>query len=85
MTRAVLFDLGNTLVRYYSRDEFLPILRECLRCAAAALHKKAVDLDGLFEKAVELNHEADDFAVRRLEDRIRSLFPDCPAADPVAM
>ena len=85
MTRAVLFDLGNTLVRYYRGDEFLPILRECLRCAAAAVHDKAADLESLFEKALELNHEAEDFAVRRLEDRILNLFPTCPMTDAIAM
>jgi putative hydrolase of the HAD superfamily len=85
MTRAVLFDLGNTLVRYYRRDAFLPILRECLRGAAAAMQAKAADLDSLFEKALELNHEADDFSVRRLEDRLRKLFPSCPATDEIAM
>jgi putative hydrolase of the HAD superfamily len=85
MIRAVLFDLGNTLVRYYRGDEFLPILRECVRCAAAAVHDKAPDLDSLFEKALELNHEADNFAVRPLEDRICKLFPACPVTDPIAM
>jgi putative hydrolase of the HAD superfamily len=85
MTRAVLFDLGNTLVRYYRREEFPPILRECLRCAAAVACEKIANIDGLFEKAIELNHEADDFAVWRLEDRILHLFPSFPIADPAAM
>lgn len=85
MTRAVLFDLGNTLIRYYRRDEFLPILRECLKCVAAAVHDKATDVDSLFKKALELNHEAEDFAVRRLEDRILNLFPTCPMTDAIAM
>jgi FMN phosphatase YigB (HAD superfamily) len=85
MTRAVLFDLGNTLVRYYRRDEFLSILRECLRCAAVAAQEKTADLDSLFEKALELNHEADDFAVRRLEDRILKLFPTCHITDAIAL
>lgn len=85
MTRAVLFDLGNTLVRYYRRDEFPWILRECLRSAAAAAHYKAGDFEALFKKALELNHEADNFAVRLLEDRILDLFPTCDKKDAIAM
>jgi HAD superfamily hydrolase (TIGR01509 family) len=49
------------------------------------VHDKTADLDSLFEKALELNHEADDFAVRRLEDRILNLFPTCPVTDATAM
>jgi putative hydrolase of the HAD superfamily len=85
MMRAVLFDLGNTLVRYYSRNEFPSILRECLRSAADAAQYKEADFDSLFKKALELNYEADDFAVRLLEDRIIRLFPTCRRADEIAM
>jgi putative hydrolase of the HAD superfamily len=85
MMRAVLFDLGNTLVRYYSRDEFPSILRECLRAAADAAQYKEADFESLFKKALELNHEADDFAVRLLEDRIICLFPTCSRTDEIAM
>ncbi len=85
MIQAVLFDLGNTLIRYYHRNDFLPILRECLRCAAAAAGETIADFDSLFSKAIELNHEAADFAVRRLEDRFLDLFPDCCLADPTVM
>lgn len=34
--RAVLFDLGNTLVGYYRSEEFPSILRQCLRRMVAA-------------------------------------------------
>jgi FMN phosphatase YigB (HAD superfamily) len=85
MMRAVLFDLGNTLVWYYRSDEFPSILQECLRCAADAVPAVAVDFESLFKKALELNHEADDFAVRPLEDRILNLFPTCHNIDAVAM
>ena len=84
-TRAVLFDLGNTLVRYYCRDEFPRILRECLRSAAEVVQYKTGDFEGLFRKALELNHEADNFAVRLLEDRILNLFPTCDRKDAIAM
>jgi FMN phosphatase YigB (HAD superfamily) len=85
MTRAVLFDLGNTLVQYYRRDEFPRILRECLHAAADAVHYEEADFEGLFKKALELNHQADDFAVRLLEDRIISLFPTCNRTNEIAM
>ena len=85
MMRAVLFDLGNTLVRYYRRDEFPRILCECLRSAAEVVHYKAGDFESLFSKALELNYEADSFAVRLLEDRILNLFPTCDRKDAIDM
>ncbi len=35
--RAVLFDLGNTLVSYYAAADFPPILRACLRACVATI------------------------------------------------
>jgi FMN phosphatase YigB (HAD superfamily) len=84
MIQAVLFDLGNTLVRYYRREEFPSILNKCIHRAAEALHHNTADLDSIFEKALELK-EANDFAVRPLEDRIRTIFPECLVIDPVVM
>jgi putative hydrolase of the HAD superfamily len=85
MLRAVLFDLGNTLVRYFRRDSFPQILRECLRCAAAAINDRTADPDSLFEKALASGREAGDFAVRRLEDRVLNLFPALDGTDAPAM
>ena len=85
MLRAVLFDLGNTLVRYFRREAFPQILRECLRCAAAAINDWTADPDSLFEKALASGREAGDFAVRRLEDRILNLFPGFDGTDALAM
>jgi FMN phosphatase YigB (HAD superfamily) len=39
VVRAVLFDLGNTLVNYYGSSEFPPILRNCLRQAVSAARR----------------------------------------------
>jgi putative hydrolase of the HAD superfamily len=74
--RAVLFDLGNTLVAYYRSAEFPAILRECLRgaSAAAGLRLSAAEEEALFPRAMELNKEREDFAVRPLADRLRELF-----------
>jgi len=77
-TRAVLFDLGNTLVDYYRSTEFRPILRDCMRCVSDTIGV-ATDPEHLFARALELNREAPDLAVRPLADRLRELFPRCGA------
>jgi FMN phosphatase YigB (HAD superfamily) len=43
--RAVLFDLGNTLVSYYHLSEFSPILDRCLKRCCQALGMEAVGND----------------------------------------
>jgi HAD superfamily hydrolase (TIGR01509 family) len=74
--RAVLFDLGNTLVGYYRSDEFPAILRRCLRnmVAAAGLTLAEGDEARMFEHAMRLNREREDHAVRPLAGRIRALL-----------
>ena len=69
--RAILFDLGNTLVHYHRREEFPDVLRHCLHGAisAAGLGPRDVDSDHLFARALELNHEAPDLVVRPLAAR----------------
>jgi putative hydrolase of the HAD superfamily len=76
LVRAVLFDLGNTLVSYYQSSEFPPILRSCLRQAlsAAGISVPKVDEPRLFEHAMRLNKEREDLAVRPLADRLQELF-----------
>jgi len=74
--RAILFDLGNTLVGYYTSSEFPLVLRRCLRdCASALGHADdpARDED-LFERALVLNREQSDCAVRPLAARLQELF-----------
>ena len=74
--RAVLFDLGNTLVSYYTSSEFPLVLRRCLGECATALgwpEDPARDAD-LFERALVLNRERSDYAVRPLEARLLELF-----------
>jgi putative hydrolase of the HAD superfamily len=74
--KAVLFDLGNTLVGYYTSAEFPRILRQCLRQCAAALDwsEDSAREEALFEHALRLNRERTDLSVRPLEDRLHELF-----------
>jgi putative hydrolase of the HAD superfamily len=75
-TRAVLFDLGNTLVTYYGSREFPSVLRRCLiECIAALGWSPDLRRDEwLFDRAMRLNQERPDMAVHLLEDRLRELF-----------
>ena len=74
--KAVLFDLGNTLVGYYETAEFPAVLRQCLRqCVEAQGWSRDVRREeGLFERALQLNTERPDFSVRPLGERLRELF-----------
>jgi HAD superfamily hydrolase (TIGR01509 family) len=85
--RAVLFDLGNTLVHYYRHGEFADVLRRCLQGAvhAAEVPPRDASANDLFERALELNREAADFAVRPLSDRLRKLLPGCADVPEVQM
>jgi FMN phosphatase YigB (HAD superfamily) len=74
--RAVLFDLGNTLVGYYTLAEFPSILRRCLRrcLEVQGWSGDAGREEALFERALRLNQERADFAVRPLSNRLSELF-----------
>jgi len=75
--RAVLFDLGDTLVSYYQPQQFLPILRRSLDdCLRALGHNPTSGEDAidLLHQALELNQERGDLAVWPLEERLRVLF-----------
>ena len=73
--RAVLFDLGNTLVSYYAAKDFPPILRRCLRaCRNVLLHGPGADEEELFQSALALNAERTDYTVWPLAERLAILF-----------
>jgi putative hydrolase of the HAD superfamily len=75
--RAVLFDLGNTLVSYYAAVDFPPILRECLRACISVLEPETpLDENELFQRALALNVERADDAVWPLAERLTVLFGD---------
>jgi putative hydrolase of the HAD superfamily len=73
--RAVLFDLGNTLVSYYSAAEFGPILRACLReCVAVLPPDTQLNEHTLEQRALGMNVERADHAVWPLAERLGILF-----------
>lgn len=62
--RAVLFDLGNTLVSYYAAPDFAPILRKCLRgCVRVLAPTTFLEEDELLKRALTLSVERTDYAV----------------------
>jgi FMN phosphatase YigB (HAD superfamily) len=80
--RAVLFDLGNTLVSYYAAPDFPPILRKCLRrCLEVLGPRVGTDEAELFQRALALNAERADLAVWPLAERLAILFGTC-ASEP---
>jgi putative hydrolase of the HAD superfamily len=77
MTRAVLFDIGHTLVRYYQISEFPPILEKCLQSAATSLREDGWhgwDESEFAARVAAEDHEAPDFCVRPLRDRLARIF-----------
>jgi putative hydrolase of the HAD superfamily len=89
--KAVLFDLGGTLVEYYTRAEFPGILEEAIGeverylCHLDLLH---VPPEALWQRVRDEDHEAADHRVRPLEGRLIRIFQvsdaNCAAAQPVS-
>ena len=77
MRKVVLFDLGNTLVRYYDRAEFAPLLERGIARVAARLRadgRLRVDPDSVRQRTATEDHEAPDHRVRPMEARISRIF-----------
>jgi putative hydrolase of the HAD superfamily len=77
MKKAVLFDLGGTLVEYYTRAEFPGILEEAIDEVVRYL--RHLDLlrvppEALWTRVKEEDHEAGDHHVRPLEGRLLRIF-----------
>jgi len=83
--RAVLFDLGDTLVSYYQPQDFMPILKRSLEACLGTLGSSPLAgaaQTELLHQALELNQERADLAVWPLEERLRVLFgPYAPNLD----
>src|SRR5262245_55170211 len=81
--RAVLFDLGNTLVSYYARGEFPSVLQRCLEECRDVLGwpRDAERDEAIFVRALGLNVERPDGAVRALDERLGELLGDYASLD----
>lgn len=76
-TKAVLFDLGNTLAEYYTRAEFPGILEQALSEVQSYLDLHGVlipSLEGLRQRVQAENHESRNYRVRPLEARLSRIF-----------
>jgi putative hydrolase of the HAD superfamily len=80
MKKAVLFDLGGTLVEYYTRAEFPGILKEAIGEVEGYLRRLdllRVPSQALWQRVRDEDHEASDHRVRPLEGRLIRIFqPD---------
>jgi putative hydrolase of the HAD superfamily len=74
---AVLFDLGNTLVSYYEMSDFPAILSAGIEATVSCLEGHGISLpepDAIAERVRSENHEATDYCVRPLEQRLGRIF-----------
>ena len=81
MTRAILFDLGNTLVRYFDRAEFPAILRAGILGVRETLEELGmlrVGPEAMWHNVRAEDHEAGDYHVRPLEGRLARIFRLAP-------
>jgi putative hydrolase of the HAD superfamily len=77
MKKAVLFDLGGTLVEYYTRAEFPRILEEAIGEVEGYLRHLdmlRVTSQALWQRVRDEDHEAGDHRVRPLEGRLIRIF-----------
>jgi FMN phosphatase YigB (HAD superfamily) len=73
----ILFDLGNTLVRYYDMPQFRGILEQAIARANGYLLGRGAALDtwdDIWTRTLAENFESQDFTVRPLEGRLRRIF-----------
>jgi HAD superfamily hydrolase (TIGR01662 family) len=74
---AVIFDLGNTLVSYYTNAEWPGVLAECIDAVAERLRERGlltVDPAGLAPRAEAERGTPDDYRVVPLEERLVRIF-----------
>ncbi len=77
MKDIILFDLGNTLVRYYRKDDFPDILHQAITEVWNFLAREGllkISPESMWPRVKEENYEAGDYSVRNLEDRLIRIF-----------
>jgi len=77
MKKVMIFDLGSTLVRYYERDEFPGILEQAITGVQNYLRDEGllnISPDSVWERVKEENHEAGDYSIRPMEERLSRIF-----------
>ena len=77
MLKAILFDMGNTLVKYYERHEFGEILKQGIQNVKDYLYCEGYRIppeEELWERVKSENYESADNAVRPLEERLKRIF-----------
>lgn len=77
MKDTVFFDLGGTLVEYYTLREFPSILEAAIGAVShhlAELGRPAPSWEEIWRRTTAENHEAGDYRVRALEDRLARIF-----------
>jgi putative hydrolase of the HAD superfamily len=88
MKKALLFDLGNTLVRYFERSEFAAILEQSILEVRRHLQQQgllAVSTETMWHRVREEDHEAQDHRVRPLEGRLGRIFEIDAAQSPAVV
>lgn len=82
---AVLFDLGGTLVEYYTREQFPPIMAQAVDEVGAYLAERGLALpppDVVRERTEQEKHTSPDYRVRPLEGRLHRIFGLSATDDP---
>ena len=77
MIDTVLFDLGNTLVRYLTKPEFPGLLEQAINQVQSHLRQEGllvVSPEALWQQVTAENFESPDHRVRPLEDRLIRIF-----------
>ncbi|MBN1682530.1 HAD family hydrolase [Candidatus Bathyarchaeota archaeon] len=76
MIRAILFDLGNTLISYYQKDEFPEILSRAINDCCDFLIKSDIHFkeNNLWFRVEKQDYESSNYEVRPLEERLQYIF-----------
>ena len=77
MVDTVLFDLGNTLVRYYTRAEWPAVREQCIAAARDVLLARGlIDAEpaDLAQRVAAESGQSPDGRVRPLEGRLARIF-----------